>query len=344
MPLLVVLVLWIFFFQAEDGIRDLTVTGVQTCALPISVEKLDRVRDRHQRGPVSRRDGRARRGPRRDRGHLHQHRGAPDGPAVPHVPVGRVGGRVPRLPAVQLPPRSRQDLPRRRRSHVHRLHAGRPRGDGGVGRPELTHRAADAGAHPRRAALRHRLRRDRPRRDRQGAHVAGVARLHRPRSHPSPLRGAGAHQEAERAADLLPGVDARPLGPPAEGRDPSRGSAHPGSGRVRPGDRGRPGGRRPVATAGVRTIGGRLTGRLRAVLHLDDAPSRIALALAVGVFISCTPFYGLQTLLSLGIATLFRLNKVATITGTWLNLPWFAPLVYGRALHIRELIVPDPQG
>src|SRR2546430_7132900 len=28
-------VLLCFFFQAEDGIRDLTVTGVQTCALPI---------------------------------------------------------------------------------------------------------------------------------------------------------------------------------------------------------------------------------------------------------------------------------------------------------------------
>src|SRR5688572_32001820 len=27
----------VFFFQAEDGIRDLTVTGVQTCALPISM-------------------------------------------------------------------------------------------------------------------------------------------------------------------------------------------------------------------------------------------------------------------------------------------------------------------
>src|SRR2546430_5400467 len=27
-----------FFFQAEDGIRDLTVTGVQTCALPIPCE------------------------------------------------------------------------------------------------------------------------------------------------------------------------------------------------------------------------------------------------------------------------------------------------------------------
>src|SRR5256886_7519034 len=29
-------VVMFFFFQAEDGIRDLTVTGVQTCALPIS--------------------------------------------------------------------------------------------------------------------------------------------------------------------------------------------------------------------------------------------------------------------------------------------------------------------
>src|SRR2546430_12110442 len=30
-----------FFFQAEDGIRDLTVTGVQTCALPISPPSRD---------------------------------------------------------------------------------------------------------------------------------------------------------------------------------------------------------------------------------------------------------------------------------------------------------------
>src|SRR2546430_1666088 len=44
-----------FFFQAEDGIRDLTVTGVQTCALPICLHHLalldlaggDGVLDRH---------------------------------------------------------------------------------------------------------------------------------------------------------------------------------------------------------------------------------------------------------------------------------------------------------
>src|SRR5699024_11671379 len=29
-------IMYIFFFQAEDGIRDRNVTGVQTCALPIS--------------------------------------------------------------------------------------------------------------------------------------------------------------------------------------------------------------------------------------------------------------------------------------------------------------------
>src|SRR5256886_3330409 len=31
----------LFFSQAEDGIRDLTVTGVQTCALPISVGRTE---------------------------------------------------------------------------------------------------------------------------------------------------------------------------------------------------------------------------------------------------------------------------------------------------------------
>src|SRR2546429_2682429 len=46
MPALIFLPVWFelsvvrfcFFFQAEDGIRDVAVTGVQTCALPISTE------------------------------------------------------------------------------------------------------------------------------------------------------------------------------------------------------------------------------------------------------------------------------------------------------------------
>src|SRR2546421_7295340 len=34
-----VFLFFFFFFQAEDGIRDLIVTGVQTCALPISTNR-----------------------------------------------------------------------------------------------------------------------------------------------------------------------------------------------------------------------------------------------------------------------------------------------------------------
>src|SRR2546429_2169704 len=37
-------VLFFFFFQAEDGIRDVAVTGVQTCALPIFVRPAVHVR------------------------------------------------------------------------------------------------------------------------------------------------------------------------------------------------------------------------------------------------------------------------------------------------------------
>src|SRR3989441_9644738 len=33
--------MFVFFFQAEDGIRDKLVTGVQTCALPISLAPIE---------------------------------------------------------------------------------------------------------------------------------------------------------------------------------------------------------------------------------------------------------------------------------------------------------------
>src|SRR2546422_3076607 len=39
-----VVVVFFFFFQAEDGIRDVAVTGVQTCALPISIDEEERRR------------------------------------------------------------------------------------------------------------------------------------------------------------------------------------------------------------------------------------------------------------------------------------------------------------
>src|SRR5690554_7129351 len=44
------LVFFFFFFQAEDGIRDADVTGVQTCALPILDDVLDYLGDAEAMG------------------------------------------------------------------------------------------------------------------------------------------------------------------------------------------------------------------------------------------------------------------------------------------------------
>jgi uncharacterized protein (DUF2062 family) len=79
--------------------------------------------------------------------------------------------------------------------------------------------------------------------------------------------------------------------------------------------------------------------RATAVLHLDEEPSRLAAGMAAGVFIGVTPFYGLHTLLALAVAYVFRLNKAATITGAWLNLPWFAPFVYAFCLRLGEAVL-----
>ncbi len=84
--------------------------------------------------------------------------------------------------------------------------------------------------------------------------------------------------------------------------------------------------------------------RLRQLLHLDDPPPRLALALAVGVFIGCTPLWGLQTVLSVVVALVFGLNRAATVLGAWLNLPWVAPFVYGLAIKVGSAMVPDPTG
>ena len=81
--------------------------------------------------------------------------------------------------------------------------------------------------------------------------------------------------------------------------------------------------------------------RFLALLHLDDPPWRVALALAVGVFISFTPFLGFQTLLALLVAAVSRMNAAVVVTGTWLNLPWFMPFVYAGALKVGAWLLPD---
>jgi uncharacterized protein (DUF2062 family) len=61
---------------------------------------------------------------------------------------------------------------------------------------------------------------------------------------------------------------------------------------------------------------------LRRLLLLGESPPRTALAFAIGVTISFSPFWGLHTALALVAALLFRLNRLAVLVGAWVNNPW----------------------
>ena len=70
---------------------------------------------------------------------------------------------------------------------------------------------------------------------------------------------------------------------------------------------------------------------LRRLLAIDDPPERTALAFSIGVFIAFSPFLGLHTIMATVVAFLFRFNKVAIYTGTFLNNPFFTlvPIIIG---------------
>ena len=65
----------------------------------------------------------------------------------------------------------------------------------------------------------------------------------------------------------------------------------------------------------------KLKQQFKNVLSLDAHPGHIAAGFAAGVFISFTPFIGLHTPLAIALAFIFRINKLACITGAWVNTP-----------------------
>ncbi|HEV2912587.1 MAG TPA: DUF2062 domain-containing protein [Pyrinomonadaceae bacterium] len=62
---------------------------------------------------------------------------------------------------------------------------------------------------------------------------------------------------------------------------------------------------------------------LRRLLAIDDPPERTALAFSIGVFIAFSPFLGLHTVMATALAFIFRFNKIAIYTGTFVNNPIF---------------------
>lgn len=71
-----------------------------------------------------------------------------------------------------------------------------------------------------------------------------------------------------------------------------------------------------------------------------DTPRRTAAAFAFGVFLSFSPFLGLQILIGMTVALALRLSRVAVFAGLctnlpWLMLPWYSLTTFGGAVLLR---------
>ena len=71
----------------------------------------------------------------------------------------------------------------------------------------------------------------------------------------------------------------------------------------------------------------RLRRSLRWLWLQEGTPGYKARGMAIGVFCGCFPLFGLQTILGIALASLFRGNHFLAISGTWISNPFtYLPL------------------
>jgi uncharacterized protein (DUF2062 family) len=78
------------------------------------------------------------------------------------------------------------------------------------------------------------------------------------------------------------------------------------------------------------------------LLKLHHSPSEVALGVAIGVFISMQPVYGLHTVLVIFAAFLIRrANIIAMFVGTNISLPPTVPFITWAGYNIGRLILVE---
>jgi len=78
----------------------------------------------------------------------------------------------------------------------------------------------------------------------------------------------------------------------------------------------------------------------RRILALRATPHQIAMGTAVGIFIAFTPTFGVQMLLAVVAAFVFRLSKPATVIPVWISNPLTLVPVYGATYAAGALLWP----
>ncbi len=74
-------------------------------------------------------------------------------------------------------------------------------------------------------------------------------------------------------------------------------------------------------------------------LRLRGTPHYISRGLAFGVFAGCFPFFGLQTIIGVLLAVLFRGHKLTAAAGTWISNPLTYVPIFAFNYKVGELLL-----
>jgi len=72
-------------------------------------------------------------------------------------------------------------------------------------------------------------------------------------------------------------------------------------------------------------------------LKIRGNPHEIALGFALGLFVGMAPCMGIQTVIAVFFASLFKWNKISAAVGVWISNPVSAPFLYGFTFYIGSL-------
>ena len=77
------------------------------------------------------------------------------------------------------------------------------------------------------------------------------------------------------------------------------------------------------------------------ILGSNDSPKKMALSIALGIFIGLSPLWGFHTVAVLALAVLLKLNKVVAFAFSNVSFPPFIPLILYGSLKLGSLITGE---
>jgi len=87
----------------------------------------------------------------------------------------------------------------------------------------------------------------------------------------------------------------------------------------------------------------RLKVLLADLLGREEPPERVAAAIALGIGVGFSPFLGIHFLIAIGLAFLFRLNRIDALLGQFVGNPWTLPPVYAAGYALGRKLLQYPR-